>query len=75
MGFWGFGVLGYKKAIEKLEKAATEHYAKTHEHLGVFKTSEAADDFANKTHSYMPDGTDRQVYLPPVVSNKSNGGE
>jgi hypothetical protein len=53
-----------KKAMEKLEDAATEHYAKTKEHLGIFATGDAADAYAGATHAYMNDGTNKKVYTP-----------
>lgn len=53
-----------KKAMSKLEDAATKQYAKTREHLGVFSSDRAANDYAGATHAYMNDGTDKKVYTP-----------
>lgn len=54
-----------KKAMEKLEDAAYDHYEKTGEHLGIFESQKAADDYANATHDYMPSGSDEKVYVVP----------
>lgn len=53
-----------QKQISQLEDAATDHYSKTRQHLGVFASDKAANDYATKTHAYMNDGTDRKVYTP-----------
>jgi hypothetical protein len=52
------------KQMSQLEDAATDHYGKTREHLGLFKTSEDADKYAGLTHAYGADGTDKKVYVP-----------
>lgn len=52
-----------KQAMMRLEDAATEHYKKTGEHLGIFVSPEAADAYASATHAYMPDGTERKVFI------------
>lgn len=51
-----------KEAMQKLEDAATAHYDKTREHLGVFKSDKDADTYAGQTHAWLPDNTSRQVY-------------
>lgn len=53
-----------KDAVSRLEDAATDYYNKTRQHLGIFKTEDAADAYATKTHAYTPDGTSRQVFTP-----------
>lgn len=60
-----------RKAMQKLEDAAYEHYKKTGEHLGIFNSEKAADDYADKTHAWMPDGGQEKVYLPHY-SGESN---
>ena len=50
--------------LEALEQEATKYYAKTGQHLGIFRTEEAADDYARHTHAYTPDGTAKQVFAP-----------
>lgn len=55
-----------KQALSALEDAATTYYDKTRQHLGIFKTSTDADDFATHTHSYGSDGTARKVFVPSV---------
>lgn len=55
---------GDTAALRKLEDAATAYYAKTRQHLGVFKSSRAAEKYANLTHAYGADGTDKKVYTP-----------
>lgn len=55
---------GDRKAASALEDAADEHYKQTGEHLGIFDSQKAADDYANKTHAWMPDGTGQKVYAP-----------
>jgi hypothetical protein len=57
--------------MNALEDAAIEHYAKTGEHLGIFSSGQAADNFAEKTHAYMPNGKGDQVFLPPGAGNPS----
>lgn len=52
------------KAQQALEDAAYEHYKKTGEHLGVFDSEKAADDYAEKTHAWMPDGSAQKVFQP-----------
>lgn len=51
-----------KEAMQKLEDAATDHYDKTREHLGIFKSDKDADTYAGQTHAWLPDNTSRQVY-------------
>lgn len=58
------------KDDKALEDKAFEHYKTSGEHLGIFDSLKAADNFTSKTHAYMPDGTDRKVYLPPPTQNK-----
>lgn len=53
-----------------LEDAAGEYYQKTKQHLGIFKTSKAADDFANLTHAWTPTGGKEKVFLPPARKEK-----
>jgi hypothetical protein len=53
-----------KKQMSQLEDAATDYYAKTREHLGVFASSDAADKYAGSTHAYMPDGSAKKIYAP-----------
>ena len=52
-----------KKAMAALEDKAEEYYKKTGEHLGIFNSQKAADDYADKTHAYMPDGSSEKVYV------------
>ena len=59
-----------KKAIGQLEDAATAYYGKTKQHLGIFKTSEAADKYASATHAWVNDGSARQVFAPSYEDNK-----
>lgn len=54
-----------KAAMQQLEDAATAQYKKTGQHLGIFNSADAADGFAEKTHSYAPTGGKEQVFLPP----------
>jgi hypothetical protein len=61
---------GDHKAAEQLEDAATEHYEKTREHLGVFDSDRSAETYASKTHAYGADGTDRKVYVPSYGGTK-----
>jgi hypothetical protein len=55
---------GNKKAASALEDAAARYYDKTREHLGIFKSSDAADKYAGNTHAYMNDGTNKKVFAP-----------
>lgn len=59
-------VEGDTKANQQLEDEATKYYAKTRQHLGIFKSSEAAGRYAGETHDYGNDGTSRKVYTPSV---------
>lgn len=54
-----------KAALQQLEDAARKHYEKSGEHLGIFSSQQAADKYAEETHSYIPDGSDRKVYVAP----------
>ena len=60
-----------KKAMQALEDAAAEQYKKTGQHLGIFNSQEAADAYAERTHAWMPDGSDKQVFTPSY-SGESN---
>jgi hypothetical protein len=53
-----------QRAMQALEDKATEHYDKTRQHLGIFKTEDAANRYADATHAYVNDGTTRTVYAP-----------
>jgi hypothetical protein len=53
-----------QEQLGKLEDAATKYYDKTREHLGIFSSKDAANKYAEATHAYMNDGTDRKVYTP-----------
>jgi hypothetical protein len=56
-----------------LEDRAYEQYKKTGQHLGIFDSHFAADDYASATHAWLPDGTDKKVYVAPLwLSGKSN---
>jgi hypothetical protein len=55
---------GDKKAASALEDAAARYYEKTRQHLGIFASSDAADDYADRAHAYMNDGTSKKVYAP-----------
>jgi hypothetical protein len=55
---------GDKKANQALEDAATAYYDKTRQHLGIFGSGDAADQYAGATHAYVNDGTARKVYTP-----------
>lgn len=50
--------------MQALEDAATEHFKKSGEHLGIFDSPDAADKFAEITHAWTPTGTGEQVFLP-----------
>jgi len=49
---------------EGFEDRVTEHYDKTRQHLGIFKSNDAASKYADATHAYGNDGTDRKVFTP-----------
>lgn len=51
-------------AMSALEDEATKHYDQTRQHLGIFKTTDALDKYANATHAYGNDGTNKKVYTP-----------
>jgi hypothetical protein len=53
-----------KVAMQQLEDAATAHYDKTRQHLGVFSSDKAAETYAGSTHAWGNDGTARKVYMP-----------
>jgi hypothetical protein len=53
-----------KDANGALEDRAAENYQHTRQHLGIFKSAEAASKYAGETHAYMPDGTARKVFTP-----------
>ena len=57
--------------MQALEDAAAEQYKKTGQHLGIFNSQEAADAYAERTHAWMPDGSDKQVFTPSY-SGESN---
>lgn len=60
----------YKDAQEALGKRATDYYSATREHLGIFKTGDAADSYANQTHEWVNDGTKNRVYTPSYQQSK-----
>ena len=62
---------GDRKAMGALEDAAIQQFQKTGQHLGIFNSQKAADDYANRTHAWMPNGRPEQVYLPSY-SGESN---
>lgn len=53
-----------KAANAALEQNATDYYDKTRQHLGVFDSADAADQYATQTHAYSNDGTGKRVYAP-----------
>ncbi len=53
-----------QRELSILEDAATEHYDKTRQYLGIFKTGDDADRYADKTHAYVSDGSERRIYTP-----------
>lgn len=53
-----------KKAIGSLEEKAADYYNKTGQHLGVFKSAKAANDYAGHTHAWTNDGSAKKVYVP-----------
>ena len=53
-----------KRAMSQLEDAATDYYAKTRQHLGIFSSGNAADTYAGEIHAYVNDGTEKKVYMP-----------
>lgn len=54
----------HNKAMQDLEAEATKHYDSTREHLGIFKSDDAANKYASLTHAYGNDGTAKKVYMP-----------
>ncbi len=54
------------RANQQLEDAATKYYAKTRQHLGIFKTADHANKYAGDTHDYGNDNTPRKVYTPSI---------
>lgn len=48
----------------QLEAAATDYYRKTRQHLGIFTSAGAADEYATLNHDYGNDGTSAKVYAP-----------
>lgn len=59
-----------KKALGELEDRAREQYETSGEHLGIFNSLKEADAYAEATHAYMPDGTNREVYVAPHTPNR-----
>lgn len=55
---------GDRKALSALEDAAAEQYKKTGEHLGIFKSQQDADRYAERTHAWMPNGGKEKVFTP-----------
>jgi soluble lytic murein transglycosylase-like protein len=55
---------GDSKALSALEDKATDYYNQTRQHLGIFSSPDAADQYASQTHAYMNDGSARKVYTP-----------
>ncbi len=49
---------------EKGEREAADYYTKTGQHLGIFRTSQAADRYAGQTHAWTNDGSGKKVYVP-----------
>lgn len=64
---------GDKEALQALEDKATDHYADTRQHLGIFSSSAAADKYAGATHDYGNDGTDRKVFTPSGKTSEGLG--
>jgi len=60
-----------RKAMSGLEDRAYDQYQKSGEHLGIFKSQKDADSFANKTHAFMPNGRNEQVYLPSYAGDSN----
>ena len=59
-----------KQAQSELEDAAARYYEKTRQHLGVFSSDKTADQYADKTHAYVNDGTDKKVFAPSYEENQ-----
>jgi len=60
-----------KKAMQALENAAYGRYKKTGEHLGIFNSEQAADDYAERTHAWMPNGGNEKVFIPSYVGESN----
>ena len=46
------------------EEKAAAYYNRTGQHLGIFKTAEAANNYASHTHAWKNDGSAKKVYVP-----------
>ena len=56
-----------------LEQAATDYYKKTKQHLGIFNSPSAADEYATLNHDYGNNGTAAQVFSPsPTLSSQAS---
>jgi hypothetical protein len=62
---------GDKQALQKLEDAATDHYSKSGEHLGIFQTPQAAEKFTDTSHAYGADGGKGYVFVPSGTGGPS----
>jgi len=67
-----------KDITDKLEDAAADHYANTRQHLGIFARSgkdgyggRFADDYAERTHAYMPNGGNEKVFIPSYAGQSN----
>jgi hypothetical protein len=52
--------------MQRLQDRATDQYIRTGQHLGIFTSDASASAYADRTHAYMNDGTDRKVFAPSV---------
>lgn len=57
------------KGTDGEEKAAA-YYNKTGQQLGIFKSRDAADRYAEHTHAWTNDGTARKVFVPSYKGNQ-----
>lgn len=57
-----------QKQRTALYNAAIAQYKKTGQHLGIFKSEDAANKFAEATHDWMPTGGKEKVFLPKPKS-------
>lgn len=46
------------------EERAAAYYNHTGQHLGIFTTADAANQYAGQTHAWTNDGTDKKVFTP-----------
>ena len=61
-----------ESGTRQLEQAATDYYRKTRQHLGIFNSPSAADEYATLNHDYGNNGTTAQVFAPsPTLSARA----